>query len=47
MTFARSSKATNKIIILGSCHGGILGDRAGGDSVAEISKGMTLLTAST
>ena len=47
MTFARSSKATNKIIILDSCHGGIVGDRAGDDSVAEISKGMTLLTAST
>jgi hypothetical protein len=47
MTFARGSKAANKIIILDSCHGGILGDRPGGSSVAEISQGMTLLTAST
>jgi hypothetical protein len=47
MTFARSSKATNKIIILDSCHGGIVGNRPGGDSIAEISQGMTLLTAST
>jgi Caspase domain len=47
MTFARVSEATNKIIILDSCHGGILGDRPGSASIAEISKGMTLLTAST
>lgn len=47
MTFARSSKAANKIIILDSCHGGIVGDRPGGDQITEISHGMTLLTAST
>jgi hypothetical protein len=47
MTFARSSKATNKIVILDSCHGGIVGNRPGGGGVAEISNGMTLLTAST
>ena len=47
MTFARNSKATNKIIILDSCHGGIAGNRPGGGSIAEICQGMTLLTAST
>jgi Caspase domain len=47
MTFARNSNAKNKIIILDSCHGGIVGDRPGGGSIAEISQGMTLLTAST
>jgi hypothetical protein len=47
MTFARLSPAKNKIIILDSCHGGIAGNRAGGGGTAEISQGMTLLTAST
>jgi hypothetical protein len=47
MTFARSSNAKNKIIILDSCHGGIVGDRPGNKGVAEITEGMTLLTAST
>ena len=47
MTFARCSKATNKIIILDSCHSGIAGNRPGGGAVAEIVQGMTLLTAST
>lgn len=47
MTFARASKATNKIIILDSCHAGVVGNRPDGKDVAEISQGMTLLTAST
>lgn len=47
MAFARGSRAKNKIIILDSCHGGIVGDRHGDGKVAEISQGMTLLTAST
>ncbi|TXM95323.1 caspase family protein [Methylobacterium sp. WL116] len=47
MTFARQSKAKNRIIILDSCYGGIAGNRAGGGGVAEIPEGMTLLTAST
>lgn len=47
MTFAKESKAKNKIIILDSCHGGIAGNRAGKGGLAEIGEGMTLLTAST
>lgn len=47
MTFAKESKAKNKIIILDSCHGGIAGNRPGKGSLAEIGEGMTLLTAST
>ncbi|MBR0795666.1 caspase family protein [Bradyrhizobium jicamae] len=47
MAFARASRAKNKIVILDSCHGGIVGDRHGDGKVAEISQGMTLLTAST
>jgi hypothetical protein len=46
MTFAQGSKAANRIIILDSCHGGIAGNRPGIGNVAEISQGMTLLTAS-
>jgi hypothetical protein len=47
MTFARASKAANKIIILDSCHSGVAADRPGGGGIAELSQGMTLLTAST
>src|ERR1700748_3077318 len=47
MAFAKQSSAENKIIILDSCHGGIIGDRPGNQGVAEIGAGMTLLTAST
>ncbi len=47
ITFARSSRAKNKIIILDSCHSGILGDRPNNPGTAELSEGMTILTAST
>jgi hypothetical protein len=47
MAFARASPAANKVIILDSCHSGIAGNRTGDKAVAEISQGMTLLTAST
>ncbi|MCA6122110.1 caspase family protein [Bradyrhizobium sp. WSM 1704] len=47
MAFAKESKAKNKIIILDSCHGGIAGNKAAKGGLAEISDGMTLLTAST
>jgi hypothetical protein len=47
MTFARKSRAMNKVIILDSCHGGIVGDRPGLQGAAEIIEGMTILTAST
>ena len=47
MTFARNSKAKNKIIVLDSCHSGVAGERADSNSFAEIKEGMTILTAST
>lgn len=46
MTIANKSKAKNKIIILDSCHSGIAGDSPS-HSMAEISEGLTILTAST
>lgn len=47
MTLANSSKAKNKIVILDSCHSGVAGDNALATGVAEISDGVTILTAST
>ncbi len=47
LTFANNSKARNKVIVLGSCHSGIAGDRPGVAQTAELSEGMTILTAST
>ena len=47
MTIARASPATNKVIILDSCHGGIAGNRASLRGSAELVTGMTILTAST
>lgn len=47
MTLAKASPATNKVLILDSCHGGIAGDRANLQGFAEIVTGMTILTAST
>lgn len=47
MTLANTSKAKNKVIILDSCHSGVVGDNALATSVAEISEGVTILTAST
>lgn len=47
MTFANTSKARNKIIILDSCHSGVAGDKALIPGLAEISDGVTILTAST
>lgn len=47
MTLAKDSPATNKVIILDSCHGGVAGDRANLKGFAEIATGMTILTAST
>jgi hypothetical protein len=47
MTFANGSPARNKIIILDSCHSGALGQRSDNDKMAEITEGVTLLTAST
>lgn len=44
---ANSSKAKNKIIVLDSCHSGIAGNRLGSGALAELTEGMTILTAST
>lgn len=46
LVLANQSKAKNKVIILDSCHSGIAGTPAGHKS-AELSEGMTILTAST
>lgn len=47
MTIASESPATNKVIILDSCHSGIAGERPTMKGLAEIKSGMTILTAST
>ncbi|MEU4128177.1 caspase family protein [Streptomyces wuyuanensis] len=49
MTLANSSRARNKVIILDSCHSGVAGNRSmvAGQGQAEISDGVTILTAST
>lgn len=44
---ANKSKARNKIIILDSCHSGIIGSKDRSDATAELTEGMTILTAST
>jgi hypothetical protein len=46
MTLASRSPATNKVIILDSCHSGIVGERPNFKGTAEIQTGMTILTAS-
>lgn len=46
MTLASNSAATNKVIILDSCHSGIAGNRSDAP-IAEIKEGVTVLTAST
>lgn len=47
MTLANSSPAKNKVIILDSCHSGVVGERVMSTGLAEISDGVTILTAST
>lgn len=47
MAFARRSSAANKIIILDSCNSGAAGSKAEASGIAEISEGMTILTAAT
>lgn len=47
MTMANQSKVRNRVIILDSCHSGVAGGSALQQNVAEISDGMTILTAST
>ena len=47
MTLANKSPARNKIIILDSCHSGVLGEHTINAQITEISEGVTILTAST
>jgi len=47
MTMANQSKIQNCVIILDSCHSGVAGGSALQQKVAEISDGVTILTAST
>lgn len=47
LTYANSSPATNKVIVLDSCHSGIAGDPPSGENIASLSQGLTVLTAST
>jgi hypothetical protein len=47
MTLAGNSPAQNKIIILDSCHSGVAGNRPVAPGLAEVTEGMTILTAST
>jgi hypothetical protein len=47
LILANTSPATNKIIILDSCHSGIAGTPPNGDQLATLAEGITVLTAST
>jgi hypothetical protein len=47
MTLANQSKIQNRVIILDSCYSGVAGATALQQKVAEISDGVTILTAST
>lgn len=47
LIMANKSPATNKVIILDSCHSGIAGLAPTGDQLATLSEGLTVLTAST
>jgi len=47
LLFANQSKAKNKVIVLDSCHSGIAGNRPLTPQIAELTEGLTVLTAST
>jgi hypothetical protein len=47
MTFANKSPARSRIIILDSCHSGVVGAHAVHGQLTEIAEGVTILTAST
>lgn len=47
MTMANRSRIANRVVILDSCHSGVAGGSALQHNVAEISDGVTILTAST
>ena len=46
LALANQSRARNKVIVLDSCHSGIAGTQPG-QEMAELTEGMTILTAST
>jgi Caspase domain len=47
LTLANTSRARNKVIVLDSCHSGIAGTPPSASQNAELSDGLTILTAST
>lgn len=47
VTLANASKIQNRVIILDSCHSGMVASQPNDTAVAEIRDGMTILTAST
>lgn len=47
MTLANKSRASNKVIVLDSCHSGVAGNDSVAAGIAELSDGLTILTAST
>lgn len=47
LTFANKSPARSRLVILDSCHSGVAGTSAAHKSFAELSEGLTILTAST
>lgn len=47
LKLANESSVTNKILLLDSCHSGIAGTTANDERFAELSQGLTILTAST
>jgi len=47
VALANSSRARNKIIVLDSCHSGVAGASPNQPQMAELTEGLTILTAST
>jgi hypothetical protein len=47
LTLANTSKAKNKVLVFDSCFSGAAGDRSLTPNTAELSQGLTILTAST
>jgi len=47
LTFANTSPARNKVVVLDSCHSGIAGNPPAPGNLAALSEGLTVLTAST
>lgn len=47
LTWANARGAQNRVLILDSCHSGIAGSKPSSSTTAELSEGLTILTAST